>query len=149
MSANGSPVAVFGGARATFGVHDGTDGVNAGPQIQVALQRGGEVDLSDAQSVAGLGAEAREEARGQLEAMQVRLHAICSRASVCILEKWANVNGTLQLLLLYVHRISYENCCKRSRRDLTPSRFGGRPRGRSQHDHGCACASFEYRNELA
>ena len=70
MSANGSPLAIFGGARATFGVDDGAD---AAPLIQVALQGGEEVDLSDAQSVAGLAADAREEARGKLQGLQVKL----------------------------------------------------------------------------
>ena len=69
QSANGSPLAIFGGARATFGVNDGVD---AAPLIQVALQGGEEVDLSDAQSVAGLNAEAREETREKLQAMQVQ-----------------------------------------------------------------------------
>lgn len=73
MSANGSPLAIFGGARATFGVDDGVD---AAPLIQVALQDGDEVDLSDAQSVAGLGAEAREEARGKLLGLQVQSHCL-------------------------------------------------------------------------
>lgn len=67
-SATGSPLAIFGGARATFGVNDGAD---AAPLIQVALQGGEEVDLTDAQSVAGLNSDAREEARGKLQGLQV------------------------------------------------------------------------------
>jgi hypothetical protein len=68
-SATGSPLAIFGGARATFGVNDGAD---AAPLIQVALQGGEEVDLTDAQSVAGLNSDAREEARGKLQGLQVQ-----------------------------------------------------------------------------
>lgn len=68
MSANGSPLAIFGGARATFGIEDGDD---AAPLIQVALRGGEAIDLSDAQSIAGLGRDAREEARGKLQGLQV------------------------------------------------------------------------------
>ena len=41
--------------------------------IQVALQGGEEVDLSDVQSVAGLGTEAREEARGKLQGLHMAI----------------------------------------------------------------------------
>ena len=47
--------------------------------IQVALQGGEEVDLSDVQSVAGLGTEAREEARGKLQGLQVSFSQLFPR----------------------------------------------------------------------
>lgn len=80
MSANGSPLAVFGGARATFGINDGADAV---PVIQVALRGGQEVDLTHAEDAAGLSSDAREEARDKLQAMQVsRLYLLCSVAGI-------------------------------------------------------------------
>jgi hypothetical protein len=69
MSANGSPIQVFGGARATFGAHESVD---AAPLIQVALADGQEIDATDVNGIAELSSEAREEARGKLQLMQVR-----------------------------------------------------------------------------
>ena len=74
MSANGSPLAVFGGARATFGIDDGADAV---PVIQVALQGGEEVDLSNAEDAAGLSSDAREEARDKIQGLQVTPYSCC------------------------------------------------------------------------
>jgi|EP01047_Picozoa_sp_COSAG01_P050140 hypothetical protein len=73
MSANGSPLAIFGGARATFGINDDVD---AEPVIQVALQTGEELDLMDVASVAALGAEEREEAKGKLQGLQEQLQQL-------------------------------------------------------------------------
>ncbi len=69
MSANGSPLAVFGGARATFGIDDGAE---AQPVIQVALQDGNQIDLTDVEATNELSTDAREEARGKLQGLQVR-----------------------------------------------------------------------------
>ena len=125
MSANGSPLAIFGGARTTFGLEDGDA---AAPLIQVALRGGEAIDLSDNQSIAGLGRDAREEARGKLQGLQVPMLSVV--ASICVHSTFKphilmpriypeGANRTLRLLL--PHRNSYKNCCNRSRDWLAPS----------------------------
>ena len=85
LSENGSPLSVFGGARATFGINDDAD---AEPIIQVALQSGEE--LTDVNSAAALGAEAREEAKSKVQLLQVRClrkcHLITTDTSECRLQ---------------------------------------------------------------
>jgi len=101
MSANGSPLAVFGGARATFGIDDGADAV---PVIQVALQGGEEVDLSNAEDAAGLSSDAREEARDKIQGLQVKpLQLLYSPSLSLVITKCARtarkIQDQLQVLL--------------------------------------------------
>lgn len=72
MSANGSPLAIFGGARATFGLN--TE-IADEPVIQVAMDNGDEINCT-VESAAALGSEARDEARGKLQMMQDQLAAL-------------------------------------------------------------------------
>ena len=72
MSANGSPLAIFAGARATFGLNAE---ITDEPVIQVALDNGEEINCT-LDSAAEMGAEARDEARGKLQMMQDQLAAL-------------------------------------------------------------------------
>ena len=95
MSANGSPLAVFGGARATFGIDDGAE---AQPVIQVALQDGNQIDLTDVEATNELSTDAREEARGKLQGLQVRC-ILLSCSAVVVLTKQMSLQDQLQQLL--------------------------------------------------